>query len=101
VNASIVAAICATVIAVLSLAVSVYKARSARRHDRICVRPHLALPCGTAPAGLSQSATALTGDRTPVPDAQSRRYLKWPLSVYDVTNEGYFVRYSSCRSRVI
>jgi hypothetical protein len=42
-NASVVVAICATVIAVLSLAVSVYEARAARRHDRISVRPHLAL----------------------------------------------------------
>jgi predicted lysophospholipase L1 biosynthesis ABC-type transport system permease subunit len=42
-NASIVVAICATVIAVLSLAVSVYEARATRRHDRISVRPHLAL----------------------------------------------------------
>ena len=37
-NASIVVAICATVIAVLSLAVSVYEARAARRHDRISVQ---------------------------------------------------------------
>lgn len=42
-NASIVVAICATVIAVLSLAVSVYEAWATRRHDRISVRPHLAL----------------------------------------------------------
>src|SRR5580700_8827749 len=45
-NASIVVAICATVIAVLSLAVSVYEARATRRHDRISVRPFLALRVG-------------------------------------------------------
>jgi hypothetical protein len=45
-NASIVVAICATVIAVLSLTVSVYEARVTRRHDRISVRPFLALRVG-------------------------------------------------------
>jgi hypothetical protein len=48
-NASIVVAICATVIAVLSLAVSVYEARATRRHDRISVRPHLALQASCPP----------------------------------------------------
>lgn len=45
-NASIVVAICATVIAVLSLAVSVYEASATRRHDRISVRPFLELRVG-------------------------------------------------------
>ena len=52
-NASIVVAICATVIAVLSLAVSVYEARATRRHDRISVRPFLELR-----VGLRQGSTA-------------------------------------------
>lgn len=42
-NASIVVAICARVIAALSLVVSVYEAQATRQHDRISVRPHLAL----------------------------------------------------------
>ena len=52
-NASIVVAICATVIAVLSIAVSVSEARAARRHDRISVRPFLELR-----VGLRQGRTA-------------------------------------------
>jgi hypothetical protein len=52
-NASIVVAICATVIAVLSLAVSVYEARTTRRHNRISVRPFLELR-----VGLSQGRKA-------------------------------------------
>jgi hypothetical protein len=52
-NASIVVAICATVIAVLSLSVSVYEARATRRHDRISVRPFLELR-----VGLRQGRTA-------------------------------------------
>jgi hypothetical protein len=52
-NASIVVAICATVIAVLSLAVSVYEAQATRRHDRISVRPFLELR-----VGLRQGSTA-------------------------------------------
>jgi hypothetical protein len=52
-NASIVVAICATVIAVLSLAVSIYEARATRRHNRISVRPFLELR-----VGLSQGRTA-------------------------------------------
>lgn len=42
-NASIVVAVCATVIAVLSFAVAVYQAWATRRHDRISVRPYLEL----------------------------------------------------------
>ena len=52
-NAGIVVAICATVIAVLSLAVSVYEARATRRHNRISVRPFLELR-----VGLSQGRRA-------------------------------------------
>jgi hypothetical protein len=52
-DASIVVAICATVIAVLSLAVSVYEARAARLHDRVSVRPVLELR-----VGLRQGHTA-------------------------------------------
>ena len=52
-NASIVVAICATVIAVVSLAVSIYEARATRRHNRISVRPFLELR-----VGLSQGRTA-------------------------------------------
>jgi hypothetical protein len=42
-NAAIVVAICATVIAVASLAVSVYQARATRLHNRHSVRPILEL----------------------------------------------------------
>jgi hypothetical protein len=45
-DASVVVAICATVIAVLSLAVSVYEARATRRHNRVSVRPFLELRAG-------------------------------------------------------
>ena len=54
-NASIVVAICATVIAVLSLAVSlavsVGEARATRRHNRITVRPFLELRVGLPQGG--------------------------------------------------
>ncbi|HLK02542.1 MAG TPA: hypothetical protein VKU39_21900 [Streptosporangiaceae bacterium] len=50
-NASVVVAICATVIAVLSLAVSVFEARAARRHNRITVRPVLELRVGLSEGG--------------------------------------------------
>jgi hypothetical protein len=42
-DASTVVAICATVIAVASLAVSVYQARATRRHNQLSVRPLLEL----------------------------------------------------------
>jgi hypothetical protein len=54
-DASVVVAICATVIAAVSLAVSVYEARASRRHNRISVRPFLELRVGVSqgrPAGL-------------------------------------------------
>jgi hypothetical protein len=50
-NASVVVAICATVIAVLSLTVSVYEARATRRHNRISVRPFLELRAGLRQGG--------------------------------------------------
>ena len=52
-KASVVVATSAAVIAVLSLAVSLYEARATRRHDRISVRPFLELR-----VGLSQGRTA-------------------------------------------
>ena len=52
-DASVIVAICATVIAVVSLAVSVYEARATRRHNRISVRPFLELR-----VNLSQGHTA-------------------------------------------
>jgi hypothetical protein len=52
-DASVIVAICATVIAVVSLAVSVYEARATRRHNRISVRPFLELR-----VSLSQGRTA-------------------------------------------
>jgi hypothetical protein len=52
-NASIIVAICATVIAVFSLAVTVYEAWATRRHDRISVHPFLELRIG-----LRQGRTA-------------------------------------------
>jgi hypothetical protein len=52
-NASTVVAICATLIAVLSLSVAIYEARATRRHDRISVRPFLELR-----VGLRQGHTA-------------------------------------------
>jgi hypothetical protein len=79
VNASIVVAICATVIAVVSLAVSVYEARATRRHNRISVRPFLELRVGLSQgrmagiqlinAGLGPAAitrTVLTLDGEPL-----------------------------------
>lgn len=76
-NASIVIAVCATVIAVLSLAVSVYEARATRRHDRISVRPflelrvglrqgHLAgiqlINAGLGPAAITKTVLTLDGE---------------------------------------
>jgi hypothetical protein len=52
-DASVIVAICATVIAVVSLAVSVYEARVTRQHNRISVRPFLELR-----VGMSQGRTA-------------------------------------------
>jgi hypothetical protein len=78
-DASVVVAICATVIAVVSLAVSVYEARATRRHNRISVRPFLELRVGLSQgrmagiqlinAGLGPAAitrTVLTLDGEPL-----------------------------------
>ena len=78
-DASVVVAICATVIAVVSLAVSVYEARATRRHSRISVRPFLELRVGLSQgrraglqlinAGLGPAAitrTVLTLDGEPL-----------------------------------
>jgi hypothetical protein len=48
-DASVIVAICATVIAVVSLAVSVYEAQATRRHNRISVRPFLELRVNLSP----------------------------------------------------
>src|SRR5690242_12746123 len=76
-DASIVVAICATVIAVLSLAVSVYEARATRRHNRISVRPFLELRydlpqggmaglrlvnAGLGPAAITRTVLTLDGE---------------------------------------
>lgn len=78
-DASVVVAICATVIAVLSLAVSVSEARATRRHNRLSVRPFLELRVGLSQgriaglqlinAGLGPAAitrTVLTLDGEPL-----------------------------------
>jgi hypothetical protein len=94
-NASIVVAICATVIAVLSRAVSVYEARAARRHDRICVRPHLALQAtlrqgsraglqlinaGHGPAAITRTVLTLDGEPPGQFSAASAGMLRGKLS---------------------
>ena len=60
-NANTVIAVCATVIAVASLGVSVYEARVARKHNRLSVQPLLGLTTrfpvgGTAGLRLQLSA---------------------------------------------
>lgn len=95
-NASIVVAICATVIAVLSLAVSVYEARATRRHDRICVRPHLALQAtlrqgsqaslqlinaGLGPAAITSTVLTLDGEPLGEFSEASVNVLRGKLSV--------------------
>jgi hypothetical protein len=60
-NASTVVAVCATVIAVVSLVVSVYEVAATRRHNRLSVRPLLELrPASTlaAPPASSSSTPA-------------------------------------------
>jgi hypothetical protein len=76
-NASVVVAICATVIAVLSLAVSVYEAQATRRHNRLSVRPFLELRfglpqgrraglqlinAGLGPAAITRTVLTLDGE---------------------------------------
>lgn len=95
-NASVVVAVCATVIAVFSLGVSVYEARATRRHNRISVRPFLELRAGFPPggraglqlinAGLGPAAitrTVLTLDGEPLGEygEESVNVLRGKLSV--------------------
>jgi len=95
-NASVVVAICATVIAVVSLVVSIYEARATRRHNRISVRPFLELRVGLPQggtaglqlinAGLGPAAitrTVLTLDGEPLGDygEDSVNVLRGRLSV--------------------
>jgi hypothetical protein len=78
-DASIIVAVCATVVAVVSLAVSVYEARAMRAHNRHSVRPILELRASFRPgrtaglrltnSGLGPAAitnTRLTLDGVPV-----------------------------------
>jgi hypothetical protein len=61
-DASIIVAICATVVAVVSLAVSVYEARAMRAHNRHSVRPILELRTSFRPgraAGLRLTNSGL------------------------------------------
>ncbi|MFI0906070.1 hypothetical protein ACH4TE_21435 [Streptomyces sioyaensis] len=53
-DAETVVAVCAVVIAVASLAVSVYEARAARQHNRHSVRPLLQLHRGRDPRGAKR-----------------------------------------------
>ena len=81
-DASVVVAVCATVIAVLSLAVSVYEARATRRHNRISVRPFLELQvalqqgskaglrlinAGLGPAAITGTVLTLDGEQLNAP----------------------------------
>jgi hypothetical protein len=76
-NASVVIAICATVIAVLSPAVPICEAWATRRHNRISVRPFLELrvglprgrkaglqlmKAGLGPATITRTILTLDGD---------------------------------------
>jgi hypothetical protein len=78
VDAGIVVAICATVIAVASLMVSVYEARATRTHNRHSVRPILGLrhnlPVGgTAGLRLTNSGSARPPSPAPaLPSTASR-----------------------------
>lgn len=95
-NASIVVAICATVIAVLSLAVSVGEARATCRHNRITVRPFLALRvglpqngkaglqlinAGLGPAAITRTVLSLDGQSLGEYGEESVNVLRSKLSV--------------------
>jgi hypothetical protein len=95
-NASIVVAICATVIAVLSLAVSVGEARATRRHNRITVRPFLELRvdlrqdgkaglqlinAGLGPAAITRTVLSLDGQSLGEYGEESVNVLRSKLSV--------------------
>lgn len=96
-NASIVVAICATVIAVLSLAVSVDEARATRRHNRITVRPFLELRvdlhqdgkaglhlinAGLGPAAITRTVLSLDGQSLGEYGEESVNVLRSKLSVH-------------------
>jgi len=96
-NASVVVAICATVIAVLSLAVSVYEARATRRHNRISVRPYLELRvglpqgrmaglqlinAGLGPAAITRTVLTLDGESLGEFSEASVNLLRSKLSVH-------------------
>lgn len=95
-DASVVVAICATVIAVLSLAVSVSEARATRRHDRISVRPFLELQvtlpqggtaglrlinAGLGPAAITRTVLTLDGEPLGEYGEDSVNVLRGKLSV--------------------
>ena len=95
-NASIVVAICATVIAVLSVAVSVDEARATRRHNRITVRPFLELRvglpqggkaglqlinAGLGPAAITRTVVSLDGQSLGEYGEESVNVLRSKLSV--------------------
>lgn len=76
-NANTVIAICATVIAVASLVVSVSEARAARTHNRLSVQPLLELTTrfpvgGTAGLRLSNSGLGPSEDHWHQADARRR-----------------------------
>jgi hypothetical protein len=95
-DASVVVAICATVIAVLSLAVSISEARATRRHNRISVRPSLALGvslpqggtaglqltnAGLGPAAITRTILTLDGESLGEYSEESVNVLRSKLSV--------------------
>ena len=95
-NASVVVAICATVIAVLSLVVSICEARATRRHNRISVRPFLALGvslsqggtaglrlsnAGLGPAAITRTILTLDGESLGEYGEESVNVLRGKLSV--------------------
>lgn len=96
-NASVVVAVCATVIAVLSLAVSISEARATRRHNRISVRPFLALRislpqggtaglqlinAGLGPAAITRTILTLDGGSLGEYGEESVNVLRGKLSVH-------------------
>ena len=95
-NASVVVAICATGIAVLSLGISVYEARATRRHNRISVRPFLELRvgfpqgrraglqlinAGLGPAVITRTVLTLDGESLGEFSEESVNVLRSKLSV--------------------
>src|SRR5215469_2716720 len=95
-DASVVVAICATVIAVLSLIVSVSEARATRQHNRISVRPFLELRiglpqdrkaglqlinAGLGPAAITRTVLTLDGESLGEFSEASVNVLRSKLSV--------------------